>query len=90
MLKNSQGAEEKRGCCVFPQAEQTGQKAQEERHSLGLKRERGRALISCLLLAEVRERNSFTGSQRQQVGGMGRLANRGRGIGAFFFCCSPS
>lgn len=82
MLKNSQGAGRERLLC-FPGLSK-GQKAQKEWHSLGPERERGRALISCLLLMEVRERNSFTESERQQVGkgATGRQA-RGRGVGAF-------
>lgn len=61
-----------------------GQKLQKEGHSLGPKQERGRALISCLLLIEVRERNSLTESERQQVGtgATGRQA-RERGVWAF-------
>lgn len=81
-LKNSQGAGREELLC-FPGLSK-GQKAQKEWHSLGPKRERGRALISCLLLMEVRERNSFTESERQQVGkgATGRQA-RGRGVEAF-------
>lgn len=85
MLKNSQGAG-RAGLLSFPVLSK-GQKAQKEWHSLGPEQERGRALISCLLLMEVRERNFFHWIRKATSGEggdrpTGRQA-RGRGDGAF-------
>ncbi len=46
----------------------SGDKRTREWHSVGQEAGLWRALISCPLLTEVRERNSFTPSERQQVG----------------------
>lgn len=46
----------------------SGDKRTRDWHSVGQEAVLCRALISCPLLTEVRERNSFTRSERQQVG----------------------
>lgn len=89
MLKNSQGAGREELLC-FPGLSK-GQKALKEWHSLGLERERGRALISCLLLMEVREGEfcqwiwKATSGERGGGGRWGTTGRqaRGRGVGAF-------
>lgn len=87
MLKNSQRAA-RVGLLCFPELCK-GQKAQKEWHSLGPKRQRGRALISCLLLAEVRERNFFHGIQKA-TSGEGGDRPTGQRERCWRFRCSPS
>lgn len=86
-LKNSQRAA-RVGLLWFPELCK-GQKAQKEWHSLGPKRQRGRALISCLLLTEVRERNFFHQIQKA-TSGEGGDRPTGQRERCWGFRCSPS
>lgn len=87
MLKNSQGAG-RVGLLCFPVLSE-GQKAQKEWHSLRPEQERGRALISCLLLMEVRERNFFHWI-RKATSGEGGDRPTGQRERRWGFRCSPS
>lgn len=87
MLKNSQRAARVDLLC-FPELCK-GQKAQKEWHSLGPKRQRRRALISCLLLTEVRERNFFHWIQKA-TSGEGATGRQAKGRGAVAFAVHPA
>lgn len=86
LLKNSQGAG-REGLLCFPGLSK-GQKTQKEWDSLGPEQERGRALISCLLLMEV-EREFFYWI-RKATSGEGGDRPTGQRERRWGFCRSPS